>query len=60
MKINGGGALELPIARFQDVSFSYPGGKELFRNVDLCVDGSSRICLLGENGAGLCSQKSVL
>jgi hypothetical protein len=36
-----GGALELPIARFSNVAFAYPEGKELFKEVDLCVDGQA-------------------
>jgi len=60
MKINGGGELELPIARFLDVAFAYPNGKELFQKVDMCVDGKSRICLLGENGAGKTTLVKIL
>jgi len=52
LKLNGGGALQLPVARFRDVGFGYPSGKNLFSHVEMCVDGASRICLLGENGAG--------
>ncbi|KAJ1480273.1 P-loop containing nucleoside triphosphate hydrolase protein, partial [Baffinella frigidus] len=52
LDLRGGGALELPVARFRQVGFAYPSGKNLFSDVEMCVDGTSRICLLGENGAG--------
>ena len=34
------------------MGFGYKSQPELFSGVDMCIDGKSRICLLGENGAG--------
>ena len=50
--MQGGGELELPIVRLKSVGFGYKSQPELFSGVDMCIDGKSRICLLGENGAG--------
>ena len=50
--LQGGGELELPIVRLKSVGFGYKSQPELFSGVDMCIDGKSRICLLGENGAG--------
>ena len=36
----------------QDVSFSYPGSKPLFKNVGLDIKKQDRICLVGSNGIG--------
>jgi len=52
LNIRGGGELELPVAKLEDIGFGYSEDKMLFKNVNMCVDGKSRICLLGENGAG--------
>jgi len=52
LTIRGGGELQLPISRLQNVAFGYPNSPPLFENVDMMVDGKSRIVLLGENGAG--------
>lgn len=52
LTLNGGGELELPVAKLEDVAFGYEGRESLFRGANLCIDGKSRVCLLGENGAG--------
>ena len=39
-------------ARFDDVSFSYPGGNEVLKNVDLQIDSGDKIAFIGYNGAG--------
>lgn len=38
--------------RLHNVSFSYPGGRPVLRNVDLTVRKGERIALVGYNGAG--------
>ena len=35
---------------FQDVSFGYPGGPTLFRNLDFGLDMESRLAIVGANG----------
>ena len=40
---------------FQDVSFGYPGGPTLFRNLDFGLDMESRLAIVGANGQPLCS-----
>mmetsp|Transcript_41752 Transcript_41752/g.104344 ORF Transcript_41752/g.104344 Transcript_41752/m.104344 type:complete len:753 (+) Transcript_41752:38-2296(+) len=52
LSLQGGGELELPVAKLEDVAFGYSEDKMLFKGVNMCIDGKSRICLLGENGAG--------
>ena len=36
----------------QDLSFTYPGGNEVYRHVECSIDLDSRIALVGPNGAG--------
>jgi ATP-binding cassette subfamily F protein 3 len=62
LRLTAGGALRNPyIARLENVAFKYPNGdKELFRNVDLSLDSTSRVCLLGENGEGKTTLVKVL
>ena len=36
----------------EGLSFSYPGGKTLFKNVGLDIKKQDRICLVGSNGIG--------
>ena len=50
LSIAGGGELELPAAKLEDVAFRYPRKELLFSKVNLRIDGKSRICILGENG----------
>ena len=40
-----------PILSFNDVSFGYPGGPTLFRNLDFGIDTESRFAMVGPNGA---------
>ena len=35
-----------------DLAFGYPGGPELYRNVEFGLDLDSRVALVGPNGAG--------
>lgn len=41
-----------PVLSFTDVTFSYPGGPELFRDLNFGVDLDSRFAMVGGNGAG--------
>ncbi|KAI1339431.1 ABC transporter ATP-binding protein ARB1 [Xylariaceae sp. FL0016] len=41
-----------PVLGFSNVSFGYPGGEELYRNLDLAFDSDSRAALVGPNGVG--------
>ena len=40
-----------PILSFNDVSFGYPGGPTLFRNLSFGIDVESRFAMVGPNGA---------
>ncbi|KAJ8498968.1 hypothetical protein OPV22_009520 [Ensete ventricosum] len=42
----------LPIISFSDVSFGYPGGPLLFKNLNFGIDLDSRIAMVGPNGIG--------
>lgn len=46
------GQLPVPVLSIEYVSFNYPGGKELYSNVDFGVDLQTRVALVGPNGAG--------
>jgi ATP-binding cassette subfamily F protein 2 len=46
------GALPVPVLSIENVSFAYPGGKELYTKVDFGVDLQTRVALVGPNGAG--------
>lgn len=46
------GELPVPVLSIENVSFGYPGGKELYSNVDFGVDLQTRVALVGPNGAG--------
>jgi ATP-binding cassette, subfamily F, member 3 len=37
---------------FTDVSFAYPGGPELFTNLNFGIDMQSRLSIIGANGCG--------
>ncbi|MFA7185577.1 MAG: ABC-F family ATP-binding cassette domain-containing protein, partial [Victivallales bacterium] len=39
-------------ARFEGVSFSYPGGYEVFADIDLQVNSGEKMAFIGYNGAG--------
>ncbi|GMH97465.1 hypothetical protein TrST_g12677 [Triparma strigata] len=46
------GKLPMPVLAIESLSFKYPGGEDLYTNVDFGIDLQSRICLVGPNGAG--------
>eukprot|EP00934_Nitzschia_sp_Nitz4_P000285 Nitzschia sp. Nitz4//scaffold10_size219509//63420//65655//NITZ4_001413-RA/size219509-augustus-gene-0.268-mRNA-1//-1//CDS//3329532875//285//frame0 len=46
------GQLPVPVLSIENISFAYPGGKELYSNVDFGVDLQTRVALVGPNGAG--------
>jgi len=46
------GDLPVPVLSIEYVSFAYPGGQELYSNVDFGVDLQTRVALVGPNGAG--------
>lgn len=46
------GSLPPPVLQLVNITFGYPGGDILYRNVDYGVDLDSRIALVGPNGAG--------
>ncbi len=37
-----------------DVDFKYPTGPTILKNVNFGLDQSSRVCIVGPNGAGAC------
>ncbi|XP_078440145.1 general control non-repressible 3 [Wolffia australiana] len=41
-----------PIISFSDVSFGYPGGPILFKNLNFGIDLDSRVAMVGPNGIG--------
>merc|ERR1712232_946660 len=42
----------VPVLSVENVSFAYPGGKDLYTKVDFGVDLETRVALAGPNGAG--------
>jgi len=46
------GKLPVPVLAIERVSFAYPGGENLYHNVDFGIDLQTRVCLVGPNGAG--------
>jgi ATP-binding cassette subfamily F protein 3 len=60
LNLQAGGELRQNIVRFDGVSFAYPGGDELFADVDLSVDSKSRVVLLGENGQGKTTMVKII
>jgi ATP-binding cassette subfamily F protein 2 len=46
------GELPVPVLQVERLSFAYPGGVELYSNVDFGVDLQTRVALVGPNGAG--------
>ena len=46
------GELPVPVLSIENVSFNYPGGKELYSTVDFGIDLQTRVALVGPNGAG--------
>ena len=47
-----GAVLENLPLRFDNVSFSYPGGEQVLKDIDMEIRPGERIALVGENGAG--------
>lgn len=43
---------EIKTIEFKKVSFSYPNGQEVFKNISLKIDAGQQIAFVGENGAG--------
>lgn len=39
-------------ARFDDVSFSYPGGSRVLADIDVTVEARQRVAIVGETGSG--------
>jgi len=46
------GQLPVPVLSVERLSFAYPGGNNLYDNVDFGVDLQTRVALVGPNGAG--------
>mmetsp|Transcript_23058 Transcript_23058/g.65351 ORF Transcript_23058/g.65351 Transcript_23058/m.65351 type:complete len:682 (+) Transcript_23058:188-2233(+) len=46
------GELPVPVCAIESLSFGYPGGPELYSNVDFGIDLQTRVALVGPNGAG--------
>lgn len=44
------GDLPVPVLSIENVSFAYPGGKELYADVDFGIDLQTRVALVGPNG----------
>jgi ATP-binding cassette subfamily F protein 3 len=60
LNLHAGGELRQNIVRLDGVSFAYPGGDELFADVDLSIDSKSRVVLLGENGQGKTTMVKII
>eukprot|EP00729_Bicosta_minor_P013745 gene13745-25752_t len=52
LRLQDGGLLDQPALQVKEVAFAYPGGPELFSNVEIGVAVDTRLVLLGENGYG--------
>ena len=46
------GVLPQQEIRFEDVSFSYPGGATVFEGLDLRIEAGKSLAVVGDNGAG--------
>jgi ATP-binding cassette subfamily F protein 2 len=46
------GHLPVPVLAIEKVTFAYPGGDNLYTNIDFGIDLDTRVCLVGPNGAG--------
>ncbi|XP_030072314.1 ATP-binding cassette sub-family F member 3 [Microcaecilia unicolor] len=49
-----------PILQLDEVDFSYPSGQHVFKNLSVSADLESRICVVGENGAGKSTMLRIL
>mmetsp|Transcript_18986 Transcript_18986/g.32470 ORF Transcript_18986/g.32470 Transcript_18986/m.32470 type:complete len:755 (+) Transcript_18986:110-2374(+) len=49
-----------PIISFSDVSFNYPGGPTLFKNLEFGLDLDSRFAIVGPNGIGKSTLLSLI
>ena len=38
--------------RFADVTFAYPGGPPVLREIDLAIEAGTRVAIVGETGSG--------
>lgn len=47
-----GGGVSAPILGFNDVSFNYPKGPQLFNKLNFGIDLESRFAIVGPNGIG--------
>ena len=52
MNFTDPGKIPPPVMQITDLTFAYPGGETLYKNVDFGIDLDSRIALVGANGAG--------
>ena len=50
--------LSPPVIEVQDVDFKYNTGPVILKNVNFGLDQSSRICIVGPNGAGDLKQQT--
>mmetsp|Transcript_34380 Transcript_34380/g.67647 ORF Transcript_34380/g.67647 Transcript_34380/m.67647 type:complete len:685 (+) Transcript_34380:116-2170(+) len=46
------GQLPMPVLAVENITFAYPGGENLYTDVDFGVDLQTRVALVGPNGAG--------
>jgi ATP-binding cassette subfamily F protein 2 len=46
------GNLPVPVLAIENVGFHYPGGDDLYNDIDFGIDLQTRVCLVGPNGAG--------
>ena len=44
------GDLPVPVLAIENVTFKYPGGENLYTDVDFGIDLQTRVCLVGPNG----------
>ena len=54
------GQLPVPVLAIENVSFNYPGGKELYSQVDFGVDLQTRVALVGPNGGAFMLQYVII
>jgi ATP-binding cassette subfamily B protein len=56
----GDAAPPVPLMRFQDVSFRYPGGTEVLRDVNLTLERDKVYALVGPTGGGKTTTASLM